>query len=238
MTTAHDHGHEQAHDHGHVDGSGIAGDPTAVRFTEEFWEERYGSRPSVWSGRPNPHLVGEVGALRPGRAVDVGCGEGADAIWLARQGWQVLALDWSRTALDRGRRAAEQVGAEVAARISWRHQDLVTWQPEPDSADLVNSQFLHLPPGQLMPLFGRLAGAVRPGGTLLIVGHHVSDLETTMPRPHVPELFFSGDDLTALLDPAAWDVRADGAVPRSATDPDGREITIRDTVFRAVRRPL
>ncbi len=84
-------------------------------------------------------------------------------------------------------------------------------------------------------LFRGLAGAVAPGGTLLIVGHHPSDLQTTMPRPPMPELFFTGEDIAALLAPGDWTVITDVAPQRSAADPDGRPVMIRDTVFRARR---
>jgi hypothetical protein len=81
-----------------------------------------------------------------------------------------------------------------------------------------------------------LAAAVTPGGTLLVVGHHPSDMQTTMPRPHLPELYFTGDDIIALLDPGTWDVVTNMAAPRSATDPDGRTVTTHDTVLRARHR--
>jgi hypothetical protein len=84
-------------------------------------------------------------------------------------------------------------------------------------------------------LFRALAGAVAPGGSLLIVGHHPSDLQTTMPRPPMPELFFTGQDISGLLDPGEWKVITDQAPQRAASDPDGRPVMIRDTVFRARR---
>jgi SAM-dependent methyltransferase len=85
----------------------------------------------VWSGRPNPHLVSETSELAPGRAIDVGCGEGGDAIWLARQGWQVIGADISPVGLERAARNAGEAGAEVAARITWRQLDLFAeaWEP-------------------------------------------------------------------------------------------------------------
>jgi SAM-dependent methyltransferase len=205
------------------------------QFDETFWNERYRSADALWSGNPNRYLVSEASGLRPGKALDVGCGEGADALWLARRGWQVTGVDLSTVALERAARHAAQAGAGVAARIDWAHADLIGWDPGAGRYDLVSSQYVHLPPGPRQALFRALAGAVAPGGSLLIVGHHPSDLQTTMPRPPMPELFFTGEDIAPLLDAGDWKVITDEAPPRSAPDPDGHPVTIRDTVFRARR---
>lgn len=224
----HDHGYERDHQHSRQV------DPTEVRFTEQFWDERYRSAPSIWSGNVNRHLVSQASGLTPGEALDVGCGEGADALWLARQGWRVLAVDWSVVALERG---AEYAAADLAgAQISWEQQDLAGWDPGSDRFDLVSSQFFHLPGTDRDALFVRLAAAVRHGGTLLIVGHHPHDLQTSMPRPDHPDLFYTGDQIAALLDPDVWTVVTNEAVGREVPDPDGIMITIHDAVFRAERR--
>jgi SAM-dependent methyltransferase len=204
-------------------------------FDETFWNERYRSAAALWSGDPNRYLVSEASELRPGTALDVGCGEGADALWLAGRGWRVTGTDLSTVALERAARHAAQAGPQIAARIDWVQTDLIGWDPGAARYDLVSSQYVHLPPDARDVLFRSLAGAVTPGGTLLVVGHHPSDLQTTMRRPPMPELFFTGEDITALLDPRDWKVIRDDAPPRSAPDPDGRPVTIRDTVFRARR---
>lgn len=198
-------------------------------FSETYWNERYRSHPRLWSGNPNTHLVAEASDLEPGTALDVGCGEGADAVWLAERGWRVTAVDISTVALER---AAAHAGT---LPIEWRQADLIGWDPAPECYDLVSSQYVHLLPEPRDALFGHLAAAVRPGGTLLVVGHHRSDLATTMPRPDVPELFFTSEDLKALLDPADWEVVTDTAAPRAASDPEGHHVTIHDAVFRARR---
>jgi SAM-dependent methyltransferase len=207
---------------------------------EAYWDERYGSIDKVWSGNPNPQLVREVSDLRPGTALDAGCGEGGDAIWLAERGWRVTAADFSRVALERGAARALEVGAEVAERITWVHADLTTWIPAPQSFDLASAHFVHFPREQREPLYRRLAASVAPDGTLLIVAHHPSDLQTTVQRPRFAEMFFTGDDLAAELelDPAQWDIVTNAAPGRTTTDPDGRTVTIRDTVLRARRRLL
>ncbi|MFE9256943.1 class I SAM-dependent methyltransferase [Streptomyces sp. NPDC006879] len=145
-------------------------DSTAAETNEEFWEARYAGSTCVWSGNPNPALVRETADLTPGRALDLGCGEGGDAIWLARQGWQVTATDISRTALTRA--AAHAAEAGVADRIDWQHHDLARSFPE-GSFDLVCAQFLHsraddMPREQILR---SAAATVGPKGTLLIVGH-------------------------------------------------------------------
>ena len=200
------------------------------------WDERYRSQGQLWSGRPNPHLVSEAADLPPGKALDAGCGEGADAIWLAEHGWQVTAVDFSTVALERGAARACEVGAEVAQRITWEHADLTDWVPPARSYDLVSAQFMQLPSDQRELLFRRLAAAVSPGGTLLIVGHHPSDLETTVRRPRAPELFYTGSDVAALLDPESWDVIVNAARERPVTDSECRPVLVHDTVLRAWRR--
>jgi SAM-dependent methyltransferase len=201
-----------------------------------IWDERYRSRSALWSGNPNPHLVGEASGLTPGTALDAGCGEGADAIWLAERGWHVTAVDFSSVALERGAAQAAERGADVSRRIDWLQLDLTEWIPAEASYDLVSAQFLHLPKQPRESLFRRLAASVAPGGTLLIVGHHPSDLQTTIPRPPMPELLFTAPEVAALLDPHGWDIVASEARPRTAVDPSGRTTTIHDAALRARRR--
>ena len=210
-------------------------DPRAFDDSRAFWEERYRSRGALWSGNPNPHLVSEASDLTPGTALDAGCGEGADAIWLAERGWQVTAVDFSAVALERGAAQAAQRGAEVSRRIAWLHEDLTEWVPAEASYDLVTAQFLHLPKQLRESLYRRLAAAVAPGGSLLIVAHHLSDLQTPIPRPQLPDLFFTAEDVSALLDSNGWEIVVSEARGRSATDPEGRTVTIHDAVLRARR---
>ena len=104
---------------------------TADLFTQEFWDARYGATDQVWSGNPNPRLVEHVADLTPGTALDVGCGEGADAIWLAARGWQVTAIDVSPVALERVANRAAEAGEQIAARITWQQADVLVWEPAP-----------------------------------------------------------------------------------------------------------
>jgi len=200
----------------------------------QFWDERYRSADRVWSGNPNPQLVTEVEGRPPGRVFDAGCGEGADAIWLARQGWTVIAADISAVALDRAARHALEEDHEAAARITWQQADLLAQPPDRGSFDLVSAQFMQLPAEPRSRLFTGLAAAVTDGGMLLIVGHHPSDLTAGVPRPQMPELFYTADEIAGLLDDS-WTIEVCEARPRSAATADGTEVTVHDTVLVAIR---
>lgn len=205
---------------------------------EAFWDQRHRSSSTLWSGRANPHLVTEASEISPGSALDVGCGEGADAIWPAQQGWQVTAVYVAAVALERGAAHALAFNDEVAKRITWLHADLTDWVPSAASFDLVSAQFMHLPKPQRELLHRRLADLVAPGGTLLVVGHHPSDLETTVRRPSAPGLLFTPSEVAAALDIEHWVLVVDEARARETLDPDGRTTTVHDAVLRATRVTL
>jgi SAM-dependent methyltransferase len=205
-----------------------------VEHTQDYWDELYGHRTQIWSGRPNGQLVAEAQDLRPGRALDVGCGEGADAAWLALRGWDVLAIDVSEVALSRARARAAQLDARVAARITWRQVDLLATPQLPTDFDLVSIQFMHLPEPERARVFGQLATLVAPGGTLLIVGHDPSDLHTDVGRPTEPEIFYTAQQVADSLDDS-WDVVACESRPRVTRTEDGAAHAISDAVLRAVR---
>lgn len=223
------HGDHQHAEHQHGDG------PDDAVTSEAFWDQRYRSSSTLWSGQANPQLVTEASDLPPGSALDVGCGEGADAIWLAERGWRVTAVDVSTVALERGAAHARDVSAEVAQRITWLHADLTQWVPASASFDLVSSHFLHLPRDQRDLLHRRLAESVAPGGTLLVVGHHPLDLQTTVPRPSVPGLLFAASEVADSLTSKEWVILVADARGRQTLDPDGRTATVHDSVFRAQR---
>jgi SAM-dependent methyltransferase len=230
------HGHGAGgHGHGHGAGHGHE-EVSENHYTREFWDERYSSAERLWSGQPNSQLVAQAAGLTPGTALDAGCGEGADAIWLASRGWTVTAVDVSAVALERGARHAGEQGADVAARIRWQREDLLTWDPGRQRFDLVSAQYMHMPRELFEGFFGRLAAALRPGGTLLVVGHHPDDMHANVGRPENLGMFPSAQEMAGALDPAGWAIEVADAFGRPATDLDGAPTTVRDTVLRATRR--
>ena len=180
---------------------------------EAFWDERYRSAEALWSGNPNPQLMAAVADLQPGRALDVGCGEGTDVIWLAEQGWRVTGVDISAVALGRARDHAARAGPGVAGRTTWLHVDLGRYAPGPGRFDLVSAQFMQLPTPERERLHRRLARAVASGGTLLIVSHDLSDLGV-VPRPAFPDLFATAEQVAATLPEADWTIVVAEARPR------------------------
>jgi SAM-dependent methyltransferase len=184
------------------------------------WDERYASAEQVWSGRPNGALVAEVAGLRPGRALDVGCGEGADVVWLAQQGWDVTGLDVSQVALDRAAMHARQAGASVR----WVHADLVQAQLPAGAFDLVSAQYPALlrTPGD--DAERALLAAVAPGGTLLVVHHADIDPEEAKARGFDPADYVGPADVAALLGDG-WRVEVDEKRPRDITGGAGAHHT-------------
>jgi len=155
------------------------------------WDARYAERKSIWSGEPNPQLVAEAQMLAPGRALDAGCGEGADAVWLAEQGWDVTAVDLSGVALERARSQAAAAGI----RIAFEQADLVATPPQRSTYDLVSAQFFHLPDPPRSQAYRGLGAAVAPGGHLLVVGHYPS---AHIGKDH-PERLFTTEEVVALF---------------------------------------
>jgi len=205
------------------------------RWDEAFWDERYDSAPSLWSGHVNAVVRDEVAGLPVGGALDVGCGEGGDALWLAEQGWQVLGVDVSGVALDRAAARARLTG--LADRTAWEKRDLLAWTPPVSAYDLVSIAFIHLEPNDRRTVYAALADSVDVGGTFLVVAHHPADL-AVVPRPPFPDMFFTADELVEelRLGRGAWEIVTAEARPRPGQHPDGHPVTLHDTVLRAVRR--
>lgn len=220
---------------------------TGHAVDRESYDELYRSAPEVWSGRPNRQLVVEGSVLPPGSALDAGCGEGADALWLAERGWRVTAVDFSDVALARGATRARERGLDD--RIAWLHADLDGWTPA-EGFDLVTAHYLHSRGADRPALFGRLARAVAPGGTLLVVGHllgkggghghrHAGHTDHHPPEDqhaHDPDLTYTAEEVAAVLDPAEWE---DVVTEIRDRDPEAAARTgnpVPDTVLVARRR--
>jgi SAM-dependent methyltransferase len=196
------------------------------------WDARYSERGGArWSGRPNGRLLAEVADLTPGRALDVGCGEGADAIWLARGGWTVTAIDISEVALTRAREAAERAGAVV----EWVRGDALQASFPAGSFDLVSMQYPALPKAAGEAAVRKLLDTVRPGGLLLAVYHDLSEEH----REHMksqgtnPADYIDADDLGRLLG-GQFTIELHAVQPRIDPPPDTPHIA--DVVLRARRR--
>ncbi len=200
----------------------------------DFWEDRYASSERVWSGRVNDALVQVVSGLAPGRALDLGCGEGGDVIWLAQRGWEATGVDISETATRRAAAAARQDGLPED-RVHFVAADLATWVPT-DAYDLVTASFLqspvHLPREEILR---RAAAHVTPGGRLLVIAHAKMPPWADARAHHHDDLPTPAEEVAALrLD--TWTVEAAEVRPRQATGPDGSSVVLEDTVV-CLRRP-
>lgn len=194
------------------------------------------------TGSVNPHLVEEIGDLAPGTALEAGCGAGAEAIWLAQQGWQVTGADVTDTALAY---AADRAAADgVADRVHWVRADLSVWEPA-FRYDLVTSHYAH-PAMPQLDFYDRLATWVAPGGTLLIVGHlHHHGTDPGHGQGHAGshqkneppvEATATAAAVTGRLDAAVWDVVTAEESHRTVTGSGGRDTQLHDVVVRARRR--
>lgn len=182
---------------------------TQSTYDRNFWEERWSRvlrehADQVAHRPPNAHLIAEVGNLRPGFALDAGCGHGSDTLWLAARGWQVTAVDFSATALAHARSTTETMGADVGERIDWVEGDLTTWIPQPGRYDLVACLYVHVA-GSVEEMVRRMATGVAPGGTLFLVGHRPIDPATGAATAAAGQLQVSVDIALAALDPGRWE---------------------------------
>jgi SAM-dependent methyltransferase len=235
---------------------GSAADPSTLDsvtthdFDKDYWRTHWSGRTAGDPERPDraaaphPFLEPELAGLEPGTALDAGCGEGAEAIWLASRGWQVTAVDISGEALARAaaRATPRDAAGAVADRIGWVEADLSTWEPG-RQFDLVTSHYAHAAISQL-DLYDRLSRWVAPGGTLLLAGH----LHTTRSGAHGHDDHDDHDShppehatvtaatVAALLDPGEWLVVTADEGTRTVSGPAGHPVTLHDVLVRATRR--
>jgi len=183
---------------------------TKPSFDQDFWEQLWSKTLREQADKlarrpPNAYLLVEAASLTPGRALDAGCGHGAESLWLAAHGWQVTALDFSAAALAHGRAMAEAAGAEIVGRIEWLEGDLSTWTAQPGQYDLVVCLYVHIA-STVAEFVQRMASGVAPGGTLLLVGHRPVDPSTGAATPAAGQLQVSVEDAVAALAPGEWEV--------------------------------
>ena len=159
------------------------------------WDLRYGRRELIWTAEPNRFLAAEAADLQPGRALDLACGEGRNAVWLAERGWQVTGIDFSQVGLDKGARLAHERGVSV----QWVCADLVEHVPPVAAYDLVAILYLHLESAATSEVLRRAATAVAPGGTLLVVGHDPTNIADGYGGPQNPAILMAPDEIAAAL---------------------------------------
>ncbi len=189
------------------------------------WDARHAAAEPIESGAPNPVLIEETERLPPGRALDLGSGDGRNAVWLARRGWQVSAVDFSPVALARARQLAEAAGVSV----DWHLADLVEFEPPPEAFNLVTLFFIHLPAEERRTIHAAAAAALAPGGVLLVVGHDRSNLGQGVGGPQDPAVLFTPAEIAAEF-PGLTVERAE-VIRRPGTGERGPI----DAVVRAVR---
>lgn len=194
------------------------------------WDDRYEARELVWSAGPNRFVEEELRGLTPGRAADLGAGEGRNAIWLAEQGWEVVALDFSPVGLEKARELAERRGVEIGTRVA----DLTSDELEADAYDLVVIAYLQLSAEALTPIHRMAARALRPGGTVLVVGHDADNLEHGVGGPQDPSVLLTVEQVVTDLEAEGLTVQRTDQVKREVDTEYGTARAI-DTLVRAQR---
>jgi SAM-dependent methyltransferase len=193
----------------------------------EDWDRRYAAVENLWAVRPNRFLVAEAGELEPGRALDLACGEGQNAIWLASLGWDVVGVDYSEVAIAKARARAERDGVAVDFVCA----DLVSYLPDTGAFDLVLVLYLHIAAEQRRVVLDRAAPALAPGGTFVFVGHDLTNMTEGVGGPSDPEILCTPEQIAAELPRLAIE-----KAERVLRDVDGEERDAIDALVRA-RRP-
>jgi len=197
-------------------------------FAREDWNARYAQKELLWTARPNRLFAAEVEGIEPGRALDVACGEGRNAVWLAERGWQVTGTDFSDVALGKAAALARARGVDV----EWVSADVLVHEPAPGAFDLVAVLYLQLPHDELARALRRAARAVAPGGALIVLGHDTRNLADGYGGPRDASVLFTPADVVASLDDLVVE-RAE-TVERTVTLDDGDAVAL-DAFVRAAR---
>jgi SAM-dependent methyltransferase len=193
----------------------------------EDWDRRYAETELLWSRRPNRILVAETAALGPGRALDLACGEAQNAFWLAQHGWRVTGVDYSSVAIAKARDRAEREGVEIDLVCS----DLLEYEPEVAAFELVVVFFFHVPAAERRRVLARAASALTPGGTILLLGHDLTNMTEGVGGPSDPSVLYTPDDIVADL--SGLEIERAERVLRDVVDAERPAI---DALVRA-RRP-
>ena len=169
---------------------------TRTDSKRESWNRRYAESDRIPASAPSRFLVAEVEGLAPGRALDLACGSGRNAVWLAEQGWRVTAVDFSEVGLH----VARTLAAARGASVDWLEADVTEWVPPARAYDLVCVLYMQLPAAERRLVLGRAAEAVAPGGTMLVLGHDLLNLTEGWGGPKYPEVLFTPDDVAREID--------------------------------------
>jgi len=194
------------------------------------WDSRYAGRELVWTAQPNRFLVEEVEGLAPGRALDVACGEGRNAVWLAERGWQVTGVDFSRVGLEKAGRLADRRGV----RARWVAADLLGYEPEPEAFDLVLVLYLQVPEDHRRLILRRAAGAVAPGGLFLLVAHDSRNLLEGYGGPQDPAVLYTPAEVARDLAGSGLVIERAQTVSRPVQTEEGDRVAL-DALVRARR---
>ncbi len=195
------------------------------------WDERYAGAEFEWSMHPNQFVAAELAALPPGRALDLAAGEGRNSVWLAERGWSVTAVDFSRVGLDKGRTLGAARGV-ADGQVDWVVADLSEYSPARAAFGLVLIAYLQVDAALRARVLAGAAAALTPGGTLLVVGHDLTNLTEGVGGPQSPDVLYTPEAITAGL-PGLRIVRAERV--RRTVERDGAQATAIDTLVRAER---
>jgi SAM-dependent methyltransferase len=201
----------------------------------DAWNARYADAALVWSSTPNQWVESEVADLPPSRALDLACGEGRNALWLAARGWDVTAVDFAEVGLAKGRAIQAARADADHLRVSWVCADVVTHEPERAAFGLVLACYLQLPADERRAALRRAAAGLAPGGTLLVVGHDSTNIAEGVGGPQEPKVLFTAADVLSDLADLGLEVRRAGRVDRIVQTESGPRAA-RDALVR-LRRP-
>ena len=192
----------------------------------EDWDRRYSSVKNLWAVKPNRFLVAEAGDLPPGRALDLACGEGQNAIWLATLGWDVVGVDFSDAAIAKARARAEREGVSVELTCA----DLLEYDVAAGAFDLALLLYLHVPENERRQVLAKAGAALAPGGILVLVGHDLTNMTDGVGGPSDPALLYTPDQIASEL--AGLEIEKAERVRR---DVNGEERDAIDVLVRALR---